>query len=263
MQRALVCANHQLILPTREVDDALALRRQAAHQSRETLGRVEVAHRLLAQAQLPIVVAAPHPQLSGAGHGRRKVVAGAHLDDLRGLAWGQDRIVRIVEILDLPKLGLVARVAMPEQPKLAFPCGVYPALLREHDGVLAAASDLRDSLARVQELLHLLGPVNEILAAIAQAAHSTPKASAPTPCPQHSALGDRGGVATTQGDLCHNRFLAVAKGDELRVAAGCALWDLPTKLRILVRPVGVKAPANHKRRVAGAASSDRHASKVF
>eukprot|EP00429_Kryptoperidinium_foliaceum_P096900 CAMPEP_0176240300 /NCGR_PEP_ID=MMETSP0121_2-20121125/29305_1 /TAXON_ID=160619 /ORGANISM="Kryptoperidinium foliaceum, Strain CCMP 1326" /LENGTH=254 /DNA_ID=CAMNT_0017579793 /DNA_START=85 /DNA_END=847 /DNA_ORIENTATION=- len=131
-----------MVLPAREVHDAVPLQRQAADHPGVAGGRAWADDALEAAPELPIVVLAPDPELSGRRHGPGEVVPGVDLDDRRHVRGVEDGVVARVEVLDLLELKLVLGLAAAEAAELPPARGVEPPRVGEHDGVLRAASDL-------------------------------------------------------------------------------------------------------------------------
>mmetsp|Transcript_98564 Transcript_98564/g.301583 ORF Transcript_98564/g.301583 Transcript_98564/m.301583 type:complete len:242 (-) Transcript_98564:259-984(-) len=230
VQGASICQHHEVVLPARKVNNAQTFRRQAADEPGVPLGGIHVAHGLLAQTQLAVVIAPPDPQLSAARHRGREIIARAHPDDLRGRIWGEDRVVGLEEIVYLLELHLVAGVAMAQAAEVAFARGIKAAFLREDQRVLRTAGDLFDLLAGILKLLDLCRDLHRLLVPVTMRAGARPKAAAPAPCPQTAVLCDNRGMVGTERRLLH--------GDPHRHLIGVrrhgSLGQRPAELRILV-----------------------------
>eukprot|EP00448_Togula_jolla_P022639 CAMPEP_0170574062 /NCGR_PEP_ID=MMETSP0224-20130122/3098_1 /TAXON_ID=285029 /ORGANISM="Togula jolla, Strain CCCM 725" /LENGTH=114 /DNA_ID=CAMNT_0010896691 /DNA_START=601 /DNA_END=944 /DNA_ORIENTATION=- len=106
---------------------------------------------LLAEAQLPVVVASPHPQLAAARQGSAEVVAGTHLDDLCLFIWSQHGIVALREVLHFLELDCVSSIPPTKATEVTLTCAVQLALAGEYQRVLRPARYLNNLLAHLHE----------------------------------------------------------------------------------------------------------------
>mmetsp|Transcript_86483 Transcript_86483/g.207133 ORF Transcript_86483/g.207133 Transcript_86483/m.207133 type:complete len:286 (+) Transcript_86483:332-1189(+) len=226
-----------MVLAAGKVHHPVALRGQTPHQAGEALRRVHVSHRLLSQAQLAIVVAAPHPQLPLLGHGRREVLARANLADARHFTWLEDGVIRVLKVIDLLELQLVVGISAAQAPKVALARGKEPPVLCQHNRMLGATGNVADFLLLLKEV-HLLGQGAAVPMAQAQGP-SAEEAPAPAPGVEDPIVGHTGGVEGTQRHLA--RPFQLHRANRLRAAAA--------QLAVLVGAPGVKEIARHYGRV--------------
>merc|ERR1719272_1204056 len=167
-----------------------------------------------------MIVPAPDPHLSVLRERCREVTASIYLYDERSFRRIKDRIVGLMEVLNLLELWLVLRVPPSKQAEVAFAGGVQAPFCREDNCVLMAACHLSDLLALFHELLDQHRALRTLLTAVPQRTGPMPKAATPSPCPKFATFCDCARMERPQSgaDNPLRVPLGVLEGHDIRIS---------------------------------------------